>query len=393
MSKLPLVSIFKILFEKSSSRRFLIGTIGSFAFSIAVILSTVGLMDGFELTLKKSLRFANGDIKVKSYDSFYFENDINPILDQPFIKSYSNILQTEAFAIGNDIAKGVLVKGINVQRFSETTGIDLPALSNQEIIIGSVLAQKTNVKIGDELVLTFATQNRVAQGNTIVNTYKVKEIISNGIYEKDLRFVYLNKQGLNTLLSYKEGLSNSSYIKLNDFENINDSILKLKNLGTEYTFDPYWEEFDTLLEAVEVEKYSISLVFQLIVVISVLNIVAFIIYISEMKSQDFFMLRALGLNLKSYQKFWYLLLLMIWFVSASISVVLVKIFDQVILKLPFLKIPGDVYVISNLSISLELLDYLQVFGLSLVWVLFIGVVAMRRLKKKSLVSGLREEFS
>ena len=112
-----------------------------------------------------------------------------------------------------------------------------------------------------------------------------------------------------------------------------------------------------------------------------------------MKSQDFFMLRALGLNLKSYQKFWYLLLLMIWFVSASISVVLVKIFDQVILKLPFLKIPGDVYVISNLSISLELLDYLQVFGLSLVWVLFIGVVAMRRLKKKSLVSGLREEFS
>ncbi len=41
-------SIFKIITEGKASGRFLAGALLSFSFSIAVILSTIGLMDGFE---------------------------------------------------------------------------------------------------------------------------------------------------------------------------------------------------------------------------------------------------------------------------------------------------------------------------------------------------------
>jgi len=73
MARLPLGSVFKIVLETKSSRRFLVGTIFSFAFSMSVILCTIGLMDGFELTLKQTLATANGDIKLTSSKGFFIK--------------------------------------------------------------------------------------------------------------------------------------------------------------------------------------------------------------------------------------------------------------------------------------------------------------------------------
>ena len=61
--------------------------------------------------------------------------------------------------------------------------------------------------------------------------------------------------------------------------------------------------------------------------------------------------------------------------------------------LPFLKIPGDIYVLSELKVILDPLDYLYVYGISLAWVLIIGFFVMRKLKSGSVLAGLRQEFS
>ena len=105
------------------------------------------------------------------------------------------------------------------------------------------------------------------------------------------------------------------------------------------------------------------------------------------------MLRALGLSLKSYKRFWFLLLLWIWLVSCLLSIGFVEILNRVVLKLPYLKIPGDIYVLSELKIILGGLDYLIVFVVSFIWIFIIGFFTVKKLEKKSLVSGLRQEFS
>ena len=51
--------------SQGPSKFFIAATIG-LGFSLAVILSTIGLMDGFEKGLKISLREHRGDIQVKS---------------------------------------------------------------------------------------------------------------------------------------------------------------------------------------------------------------------------------------------------------------------------------------------------------------------------------------
>ena len=379
--------------ESRSSKRFFLGTVCSFSFSIGVILSTIGLMDGFEKSLKNSLAQSNGDITFSSKESFFLPGEIKKISEDSRVKSLTSILQVEAFAIVNDESKGILLKGVTASEINASSGVNLEGLTDG-VFIGSELQQKYNLEIGNEILLALASNKSKNQGTAILRSFKIDGFIKHGIYEKDLRFIYIDKEILSNVLNYTGSPSNMGIIKLNNREQVEGVVGDFrKSYFEKFRFDPYWTEFEVLLDAVEVEKISISIVLQLIVVVAILNIVAFIFFISEIKSQDFFMLRALGLSLKSYKKFWFILLILIWLISCVLAWGMVWIFNKYILAIPFLQIPGEIYVLNELQVVLDLLDYLFVYGVSFVWIFIIGIITIKKLEKKSLVSGLRQEFS
>ena len=395
MAKLPLGSLFKIILYGKSSIRFLLGTIFSFSFSMAAILCTIGLMDGFEITLKKALAYANGDIKLTSIEGHFISDKKfrEKILKNIDIASLTSVQQVESFALTELGSKGVLVRGVKAKEFSALTGLDVTGLEDG-VAIGIQFAKSQNLKVGDVLTLALASERSQTQGAAILKEFSVKKIIEHKIYEKDLRFLYIDREVLNNVLTYKENLSNIALLKIKNFKNLEQTVADLElRLGQEYNFEPYWSEFEVLLNAVKVEKNSISLVLQLIVLIAILNIVAFILYISEIKSQDFFMLKALGLSSRETQKFWFVMLFGIWLISIVVCFFLKDLFTYFIQNLNFLKIPGDVYVLSDLKIILDSVDYLYVYGLSFLWIFAIGFVTMKRITKKSVISGLRQEFS
>lgn len=395
MSKLPLGSVFKIVLETKSSKKFLVGTILSFSFSMAVILCTVGLMDGFELTLKQALATANGDIKVTSGKGFFISDAQlqGEMQSVDGVKSYTSILQVESFAITNNQSKGVLIKGVNASEFQQITQVKLPLL-DQGVVIGKKFSENYKLKKGDSLVLALASSKSKNQGSAILEEFQIEGVVEHGIYEKDMRFIYMDKRTLEELLNYKEDVSNTGLIKIKNFENIQTVIRNLKHQTADhFRYNPFWSEFEVLLDAVKIEKHSISLVLQLIVIVAIINIVAFIIYISEIKAQDFFMLRALGLSIGHIQKFWFTLLFLIWGISSVICIGFKEIFVFILAHVPYLKIPGDIYVLSELKVILDPLDYFYVYGISLLWVLLIGFFIMRKLKQSSVLAGLRQEFS
>ena len=68
-----------------------------------------------------------------------------------------------------------------------------------------------------------------------------------------------------------------------------------KVLGPQFFLGPYWEEFQPLLEAVKHEKFIITLILQLVVIISIFNVVAFIFFVNEKKSKEIFLPVIIGL--------------------------------------------------------------------------------------------------
>jgi len=395
--KLPFWALFKIIMEGRSSTRFLIAAILSFAFSIAVILCTVGLMDGFESTLVKSLQNASGDLILNSRDGFFhYDKKLLRLIESPHVEEITPIIQLEGFAINGELSKGVLVKGIDTKTFSTVTGLDIQ-LNEKEIVVGQNLLNSLDAKVGDELYFAFASDKQSNQGSPILTSFTVAAVVEHGVYEKDLRFVYMPRSAVIDLFDYTADTANVALVKTSKYI-VMDELKELQHqislsLPQNFYIETFWNEYKTLLDAVEVEKISISMILQLIVVVAIFNIIAFVIFISEKKSQELFLLRALGLCLQTITRFWFLMMSLVWVVSCFASVFMTEFFNYLLVNLSFFKLPGEIYVLNRLSVQLTTMDYVTVFGLAFLWILVIGVISIYRLKKKSLLHGLRQEFA
>lgn len=383
------LSIFKIIVEGRSSKRFLLAAILSFGFSISVILSTIGLMDGFEQTLRYSLKKSNSDFVLTSRNGFFLSDQIKN-LNKGFV--VANVLQTEAFAVGENNNKGILLKGIDTLNFNQATNLDIE-LDENSICIGRVLAETFNLSLGDKITLALSSSRKRDQGSAILKSFKISKIIEHGIYEKDLRIAYVDLDYLTNLLGYRSGTINKALIKKPSDVSFDAAQIEIENnLAEPFNIVPFWNEYRTLIDAVEVEKNSITLILQIIVIVAVFNVLAFVLFIFEKKSQDFFLLRAMGLSLKKLNSFWLFLLSFIWVCSSLFAMILTYLFNYALSDLNIFQIPGDIYVLNKLSLVLDTGDYLIVLSISFLWIMLIGMLLLTRMKQKSLLSGLRQEF-
>lgn len=396
----PYISVLRIVLHGRSAGSILLATLLSFSFSIAVILCTFGLMDGFDHLLKTGLRHSSGDILITSRKGFFsfdenLKNDLNVI--SPLV--IAPVIQTEAFALHAGKSKGVLVRGVESELFARATGLKVYPEPGG-IIIGAELADFLNVKIGDELAVTFGRGNETSDVLPGVKLFKITDFVKHGIYQKDLRFVYINRDEIASLLDVGEKINLAVVTiadatrPLKDLEEVQNSQVTLrKQLQSEYIVRPFWNEYSFLIEAVKVEKLSISIILQLIVLVAVFNILAFVIYIMEKKAQEFFFLRAVGLSLSSLMRFWLISILGIWGLSCVGAYFLSKIFNWGLGNLTFLQIPGEIYVLSSLGIRLDFKAYFTVYFLSLLWIILAAIFGYFRLRKRPIIDGLRQEFS
>jgi ABC-type lipoprotein release transport system permease subunit len=225
-------------------------------------------------------------------------------------------------------------------------------------------------------------------------------VIRHGIYQKDLRFVYLSRPELAEHIGVGDRINTMiiTYFPLNsaisDLEPISAKTLDLRmSLVGDYRVRPFWDEYSFLIEAVKVEKFSISLILQLIVLVAVFNIIAFVIFVMEKKAQDFFFLRAVGLSLKDIMSFWLKSILMLWAASCLGAWGLSHVFNWSLQNLPYFKVPGQIYVLSELSIKLDAMAYVTVSAISLFWVLVAAFLGYFRLRNRPIIQGLRQEFN
>ncbi|MFT6068256.1 MAG: ABC-type lipoprotein release transport system permease subunit [Bacteriovoracaceae bacterium] len=397
---------FSVLFLERSSYRFAVGVLLGFAFSIAVILSTVGIMDGFVKTLKLGLKASTGDIYFYSRDGFFeFKGESLDALETLNIDEYTKFVQSEGFVLVNEVSKGVLVKGIEPETFSRVTGIS-SKLSKGEVRLGIELAKFLKVRIGDQLTVAFGKGNKDLNGLPLLQRFTVVGLVDHGIYPKNMRLMYMDLAELQLILGIENevnmvSLNIPSARKYNFSKDpdlyttkVEDTIHQLReSLGYKYSVQAFWNEFSTLLSAVKHEKFMIGMILQLIVVISIFNIVAFIIFVNEKRSRELFLFKALGLSQAKMSSAWYKFVFLLWISSCAISIGLVYLFGIGLEHLSIFQLPGDVYKLGTLKISLELTDYLLVFASALVWLLLLSWFSMRRLRLKSVLYGLRKEFA
>lgn len=394
--------IFLQLFvDQKTLLKFGLAVVLGFGFSIAVILSTLGIMDGFEKSLRIGLKKSNGDLLINSRNGFFkLDNQLKDSLIKNHLTKFSPVVQTESFLVVDEESKGVLVKGVD-DIYGEIVGLKIN-LKPGEIAIGSEIAKSLNLKVGDEITLAFAKGNKELKNLPGLYRFKVISIIEHGVYQKDSRLVYLDLEELQSILELSDRVNSLAVnIDQSEFKKVGDDEFVFKNkisalnhdLGNDFYIKPYWKEFSFLIEAVKVEKVMIALILQLVVIISIFNVLAFIIFVNEKKAKELFLFKALGLSQKILSQLWFRLVVLCWLISCGIAFILVQVFKVLLKYIWFLKLPTEIYYMPRLEMYISLKDYALVFFLALIWIMLITSILLRRIKKKSLMEGLRQEFA
>lgn len=389
-----LLALGRIFFDQAATWRLMAFSIAGYAFSLAVILSTLGLMDGFESTLKQGLRLAAGDAILTHRQGFFeLSGEVLEEMQAQGVRSVAGVVQSEAFALSDGKSQGVLARAVDAAEFKIVTGMtfDLP---HEGIVVGQTLAQDWQLEAGDTVTLVLArgVEGELPQFVPL----QVSSIVRHGIHEKDARLVYVAKTRLQEALGLGEKI-NVALLNFGpaftDVHELEDKIGELGDaMGNPWVLKPAWQEFAGLLEAVEVEKTSIAIVLQLIVLVAVFNVAAFLVTLQARKIREFFLLRAFGLPRGRFFAFASVLLIAMWATSCIGALILVKIFNWLLANASWLQVPGDIYVLTQLQVLLSLKDYVWVFGLALVWMAILGGFAARKIRSQSLLAGLRQEF-
>jgi len=383
----------RVFFDRADTWRMLAFTVVGFAFSQAVILCTIGLMDGFEEALKGGLRRSSGDaILTHRHGFFTVDPAARAALAHAGVRAHTEILQSEAFAVHAGRTRGVLVRGVEGESFRAVTALAVAPTADQAVV-GAGLAEDWGLRAGDNLTLLLA--GKAGDDLPLFLSVKVSGPIRHGLHEKDARLIYVDRTYLASQLD--QSRANVALPALPtgvSVSEVDERVRVLRDeLATAWNTRAAWHEFGGILEAAQVEKTSITVILQLIVLVAVFNVAAFLITLRVRKAQEYFLVCAVGLPRKHFFAFGPWLLLAVWALSCACATVMVWGFDWLLAHAPWLRVPGDIYLLTQLRLVLGASDYVAVFLPAMAWIAVVGWFTARRLRRQSLLTGLRQEFA
>jgi len=397
---MKLSSAYRFFGMDRSTRNFIIWVVLGVGFSVSVILSTIGIMEGFETSLRANLREASGDLIITSEDGFFDREDFKSRLEKRYGNTHvAEIIRSQGFLINKKITKGAILIGVTENSFFNK--VLKYKLKKDEIILGSELAESLSVSIGDFVTALVPKSTIDFDGDNPpmeLKNLKVVKIHKHNLYEKDSRVSYVH---MSFLSGPDKNMINSLFIKFNrkiDAFDVDQNFFLRKTQELDSFFDyqfniaPYWEDFSTLIEAVEIEKISILIILQVIVIVAIFNVIAFFLFIREKKAQEIFVLNSLGISPIKMSLIWYELILLIWLGSSVVAFFLLEIFSTALSEWQIFGLPEEIYHLGRLNLHIDISYYFVVAGVCLCWLLIVVTILNRKFKQASLLKGLREEF-
>jgi len=336
---------------------------------VAILIIVMSVMNGFREELTQKILGFNSHISIKPYDikisdEFYYSLK-KKYKDADILRTFNG----EAVVITNDLAKGILIRGIDkdeVQNmnFFKKNIIDggLTDFGNGKIIIGKLLAIELGVVVGDKI--NVMSSSLVATPLGIIpkqSVYTISAVFSSGLHEFDKNVTFFN---LSDSLSFFE--KNNDDINLEFFldnplkaDVYKDEIQKIESNLYVYS----WADLNkTFFSALKVERNVMFLILTLIIIVAAFNIISGLTILIKNKTKEIAILKSLGLSRKSIIKSFFFTGFLIGFFATIFGAGLGIVFSiyieevrQFISALTSFEIfPKDIYFLDEMPSKLSL---------------------------------------
>ncbi len=327
--------------------------------SIIFIVLIISVNDGFKLVVNESLFNLNGKFKIYHKHNYKLNNsDYDKIIsDLPNGTIVSKISTKNLIVRSKNLSKPV-----NVVAFSSynnfinkiENNLISGKISDNQILIGKILADRLNVKVGSELIFINVDSLSIDGADKLV----VGGIFNTNIPSYDKYLVYGNRKLFDNFID-----DNYDYF-LTNYDVLNNDLLK-----DNYRITSIFDLNKNLFNWLESYDTPIKILVIFILVICIFNILqSNFLYINR-KEKDFYLLKTIGLN----NRYIYMMILLRSFLILSFSCFFGFIISYLLLiienNFKFINLPEYVYFTNSLPININYILPLYIFPF-LIFILF-----------------------
>ncbi len=271
---------------------------------VATLIIVMSVMNGFREELFSRILGLGGHMNVYSQSgSLYdYKNISNMIKSIDGVKSVTPVIEGQTLLSAQSNASGVMVRGISQADFAARdilyNGIKKGELENFRgfnIAIGSVLAKKFHLDIGDKIILTSPKLKSTPFGTVPTQrSFEIAIIFDVEMYEYNSGFVYMPLPAAQKFFQLKNSVS-AIEIFLKDPNQIDIVRLnvEVKLNGRARIYD--WRDMNkSFFNALEVERNVMFLILSMIIIVAAFNIISSMIMLVKDKGHDIAIMRTMG---------------------------------------------------------------------------------------------------
>jgi lipoprotein-releasing system permease protein len=334
------------------------------AIGVMALIVVLAVMSGFEDELRSKILGTTSHILVMDVGGRGIEN---PTRALEVIRKHSEVRSAAPFVLQQvmlshgDAATGVVLRGIDPeaerrelqQRVKQGQLADLAA-PDATIALGRELARTLGAFVGDT-VIAISPRGAVTAVGTIpkMRPLRVVAIFEIGLYEYDAALAYTSIATAQQFAEMGERVSGIE-VRLTDVYQARRVSREIgSTLGMPYWTRDWTEMNRNLFAAIQLEKTAMFVILTLIIFVAAFAIISHLILMVAEKRREIGVLRALGASSRSITLVFMAEGVLIGLVGTVVGTVLGVAIGLVQDRYHVVKIPGDVYQLSELPMKMH----------------------------------------
>lgn len=287
------------------------------ALGVATLIIVMSVMNGFREELLSRILGINGHINV--YGQNRDITDYPTLADQlakiDGVQSVTPMIEGQVMATGRGASSGAMVRGLSPEDFQNRSLLNdsIQAGSfklfeqGEGIIIGSRLANKLGLWVGDKITLISPKGNVTAFGTVPrMRAYTIAATFDVGMYEYDSSFVFMPLTAAQNYfrvngVNYLEVMTPSA-------EAADDVSANIRYTLGRYGLNPVdWKRTNaSFFNALQVERNVMFMILTLIIIVAAFNIISGLIMLVKDKGKDIAILRTMGASRGSIMRIFFI---------------------------------------------------------------------------------------
>lgn len=284
------------------------------ALGVAVLIIVISVMSGFDQQLRQTILGFNAHLQISevgqtmtNYPAIMRIVEANPEVKAVAPTITEQVLMKTEPPVGQPMYFAPTVRGVDP--LAETNVSILPSriiagtfdVSRRGIVIGSVLADKLDLGVGDrvniysprELEKMEKSRTREEQEAILPDEYRVRGIFDVGYYEYNALVVLVSLENAQEMYDLDESVQGLLVMLHDPFQARTVEAQLQRRLGPQFAVSSWFED-SPMLQAVMVEKNVMLYILFFIVIVAAFGITCTLITFIVMKTREIGLLKALG---------------------------------------------------------------------------------------------------